>query len=91
MTKYVKKPVEVEAFQWNGEPIQDYPEWVSKYIQIDDIFFSYKGSADSSVTMKIRTLEGVMTASKGDYIIQGVHGEIYPCKPDIFAKTYEIA
>ena len=33
MTKYVKKPVEVEAFQWNGEPIQDYPEWVSKYIK----------------------------------------------------------
>jgi len=40
--------------------------------------------------MQIDTLEGVMTANKGDYIIQGVQGEIYPCKPDIFEMTYEI-
>lgn len=39
--------------------------------------------------MKINTLEGVMTAVEGDWIIQGVNGEIYPCKPDIFEKTYE--
>jgi hypothetical protein len=40
--------------------------------------------------MKIKTLEGVMTANIGDWIIQGVNGEIYPCKPDIFEKTYEL-
>lgn len=39
--------------------------------------------------LKIKTLEGVMTADIGDYIIKGVNGEFYPCKPDIFEKTYE--
>ncbi len=48
------------------------------------------GSNDTSRYMQIDTLEGVMTANKGDYIIQGVQGEIYPCKPDIFEMTYEI-
>ncbi|WP_205758306.1 hypothetical protein [Macrococcoides bohemicum] len=41
-------------------------------------------------TMKINTLEGVMTASKGDWIVTGIHGERYPVKPDIFDKTYEV-
>lgn len=58
MTKYVKKPVVIEAYQTDKEMI-------------------------------IHTLEGDMKASVGDYIITGVHGEQYPCKPDIFEETYE--
>lgn len=76
MARYRKKPVEVEAFRLGyDEP----PEWA---ISVGDMF-------DGSVC-QIATLEGVMIANKGDYIIKGVHGELYPCKPDIFWETYEV-
>ena len=51
----------------------------------------FKGELTEGVKLCISTLEGVMTADRGDYIIQGVNGELYPCKPDIFEKTYDIA
>ena len=78
MAKYRKKPVEIEAIQWNGENLREIL-WFSKDAFIDQ----------DSFTLKIETLEGVMTANKGDYIIKGVNGEFYPCKPDIFEKTYD--
>jgi len=75
-----KKPVEVEAFCWNGETLNKRPEW----LQGPDVLYDgHQG------VLLIDTLEGTMTAQRGDWIIKGVVGEIYPCKPDIFAATYE--
>ena len=83
MAEFRKKPVVVEAFQWTGDETQlGDPVWIVDAIREDKIRFSGK-------QMHIDTLEGVMTAQSGDYIIKGVKGEIYPCKPDIFEITYE--
>jgi len=85
MAKYRKKPIVIEAFQYTGghEQKED-PEWIVKAIKEDKVGFEYG-------QMIIDTLEGSMVATKGDYIIRGVKGEIYPCKPDIFEMTYERA
>jgi len=72
--KFRKKPVVIEAFRWSHDPI---PEWLGS------------DPYEDGVPLKIATLEGVMTAQPGDWIIRGVKGEIYPCKPDIFEATYE--
>lgn len=80
MSLYRKKPVEVQAWQWNGA-YSDVPSWV---IMSDP---SITLRTDS--TLAVPTLEGVITANVGDWLIQGVKGEIYPCKPDIFEATYE--
>lgn len=79
--KYKKKPVEVEAIQHFG--VYTYriiSEWAG-YSVIDEI--------NDDEEFIIHTLEGDMKVSIGDYIIKGVNGEFYPCKPDIFEKTYE--
>lgn len=78
MAKFRKKPVIIEAFKFHEDKVPDW--WKDlKGVTID----VNTGSAF------IPTLEGTMEAKKGDYIIQGIAGEIYPCKPDIFGKTYE--
>jgi len=77
--KYRKKPVVIEACQFNGKNTADIFSWM-KTRRLS------KGS-----TIVIHTLEGDMYASPGDWIIKGVEGEFYPCKPDIFEKTYEEA
>jgi len=88
MAKYRKKPVVVEAFQWMGGCNQeDAPEWIIKAINDDSVCLEDIGLPE--VRLCIKTLEGTMQASVGDYIIQGVDGELYPCKPYIFEKTYE--
>jgi len=88
MGKYRKKPVVVEAFRWTGGPDQtEDPEWIIEAIKDGKV--SFDRAVAEGLTMKIDTLEGVMTAVPGDYIIRGVAGEIYPCKPDIFEQTYE--
>lgn len=88
--KYRKKPVVIEAFQWTGGPEQeDDPEWIIEAIKSKVAWFENAGTPD--VKFMIRTLEGVHEASVGDYIIRGIAGEIYPCKPDIFLATYEPA
>src|ERR1700680_555896 len=74
--KFRKKPVEVEA--WENVPGATVPGW-----------FQCKGGCEPGASIKIATLEGIMTAAPGDWIIKGVKGEIYPCKPDIFAATYD--
>ena len=89
--KYRKKPVVIEAIQWDGLNFNDILKFTgSGNIKLEEI---RKPDADmripGSYVLTIRTLEGVMEASKGDYIIKGVNGEFYPCKPDIFEKTYE--
>ncbi|MGG7215341.1 hypothetical protein ACQPUY_17315 [Clostridium nigeriense] len=80
MPKYRKKPVVIEAIQWTGNNLKQVLEFSN------DLYIS-----DDNFTLKVETLEGVMTANKGDYIIKGVTGEFYPCKPDIFEQTYELA
>lgn len=86
--KYRKKPVVIEAFCWTGGPDQtEDPIWIIEPIKTGDVFFVDVGMP--TCTLHIKTLEGEMTAQQGDWIIRGVNGELYPCKPDIFAKTYE--
>ncbi|NFA59467.1 hypothetical protein K8O96_12085 [Clostridium sporogenes] len=92
MAKYRKKPVEVEAFQYDGDLVntEEYyyiPGWAATaHIQRTLYFSEFEGKPGE---LFIKTLEGDHHVSVGDYIIQGVNGEIYPCKPDIFEKTYE--
>lgn len=82
MPKFRKKPVVIEAFQWTGQNIA----------AIRDFCPDANYYADNPKNpMFIRTLEGDMSAQIGDWIIKGVKGEFYPCKPDIFAATYEPA
>ena len=78
---YRKKPVVVEAVQWTGENHAEMCEFIDP--EVFEII--------PRVGLVIHTLEGDHHASPGDYIIKGVNGEFYPCKPDIFAKTYESA
>ena len=83
--KYIKKPVVVEAIQFTGR----YPNTahVSLFVGYDGI--EVLGTDDDGQRYaEIKTLEGTMTAREGDYIIKGVQGEVYPCKPDIFEATY---
>jgi len=83
MGKYRKKPIVVEAFKWTGGPDQEEdPEWIVEAIKKGKVTFTTSG-------MIIETLEGNHLARPGDYIIQGIENEIYPCKPGIFKKTYE--
>ncbi|MEK4425879.1 hypothetical protein [Solibacillus sp. FSL K6-1523] len=89
MAKYRKKPVVIDAFKWTGghDQVED-PEWIIEAIKKGEVRIS--GLNDTEICMQIDTLEGVATAQKGDYIIRGIQGEIYPCKPDIFKATYEL-
>jgi hypothetical protein len=95
MPQYRKRPIVIEAFQLTIETRQnnvDWPQWAhiawnKDRGEIGSLYPTEKGTADG--TMSIKTLEGKMRVSFGDYIIQGVHGEIYPCKEEIFKATYE--
>lgn len=84
--KYRKKPVEVEVWLFNRENLETAESWVRNYSDKMTLFSQYGGE---KIWIEIKTLEGVMKASEGDYIIKGINGELYPCKPDIFIKTYE--
>lgn len=75
--KYKKKPVIIEAIQWNGENLFEIQRFMRSTL------------VNHGSVLIIPTLEGDMYASLNDYIIKGVNGEFYPCKPYIFAKTYE--
>lgn len=89
--KYRKKPVIIEAVQWTGLNLQEIKDFVGDKLKYE-IYDAARqaGVAPPAVDIKIDTLEGEHIASKGDYIIKGIKGEFYPCKPDIFAKTYEL-
>lgn len=77
MAKYRKKPIIIEAIQWTGKNLSEIDNFMGRTVE------------NKGITLVIHTLEGDMEASIGDYIIKGVNGEFYPCKPDIFNKTYE--
>lgn len=82
--KFRKKPVVIEAIQLNHESIEKIWEWMG------DTYTGHATAGDNQLlTLDIETLEGRMTATDGDWIIKGVKGEFYPCKPDIFEATYE--
>lgn len=85
--KYRKKPVEVEAVQWTGENVGE----INGFCNPAKDFHIVRNTiwSKDKKTLLIKTLEGNMLANVGDYIIKGVNGEYYPCKPDVFAKTYE--
>lgn len=88
---YRKKPVVIEAFEYKGtESIDELVSWVVSGGKSWDDNFVYITSAHTH-DLFIKTLEGQMHASVGDYIIKGVQGEFYACKPDIFIQTYEKA
>lgn len=90
--KATKKPVTIDCIQWTGDNFEEIRDWCGKEepniaelgISSNDIAFLDNG------ILIIRTLEGNHKAIIGDYIIKGVHGEFYPCKEDIFHKTYDI-
>lgn len=79
--KYRKKPVVIEAVRWTGKFDENISLFVFGHAEIRGLCEPYR--------LIVHTLEGDMEATVGDYIIRGVNGEIYPCKPDIFEKTYE--
>ena len=98
MTRYRKKPVEIEARRWDGTEAegQKLVDWANPWgtklnligmpqkqvLSIDD-------DPELYWLLSIPTLEGTMFVNPGDYVIKGVKDEFYPCKPDIFATTYE--
>lgn len=84
--KYRKKPVVIEVIQFTDDKTETLirlQEFMNRDIEV-----LYKNPKNP--VLRIETLEGVMEASIGDYIIKGINGEFYPCKPDIFKATYEI-
>ena len=86
MSKYRKIPVEVDAQQWFPE--QPHPQVIPAYA-----YYKHRCSTCNYLMNThgmIHTLEGIMTVCPGDWIIKGVIGEHYPCKPLVFAQTYEI-
>ena len=103
MAKYRKKPVIIDAWQFNGWEgksnhetwSDDVPDWIVEAEVIHGM--AQPGQVRRVVTsgniqtLEIYTAEGIMTAQVADWIIRGVQGELYPCKPDIFAQTYEAA
>lgn len=93
--KYRKKPVVIEAFQITSvtrNDNKDWPIWLSQAWQKESseegAFFTVQDKINGE-RLAIQTLEGLQWVSMNDYIIQGVEKEIYPCKPQIFEKTYE--
>lgn len=90
---YRKKPVLVDAFRLSRDVDAIAPDWFAQAV-IDEKIFIDRSLVDGHMVVygcTIETLEGRHKAKIGDYIIQGVAGEIYPCKPDIFRRTYEPA
>jgi len=83
MPAYTKKPVTIEARALTESNVDEIANWCGGYTNINDL--------TAEITVEIPTLEGTMIARQGDFIIKGVKGEFYPCKPDIFFETYEEA
>lgn len=85
--KYIKKPIVIEAVQFTDDSIEtimvinDFMDWSELKVNYDNSHVPF---------IIIPTLEGNMRADIGDYIIKGINGEFYPCKPDIFTKTYDV-
>jgi hypothetical protein len=83
--KYRKRPVVIEAFQLSSH--EPRPAWFIQALEKETVTIKPDFIGETAI---IHTLEGDMIADHDDYIIQGISGELYPCKPDIFVKTYEL-
>lgn len=96
MPYFIKKPVQIEAFEfkveWDTEEVQDglryLLDWVNKDLDDDESLLAITEYPRVERVIYIRTLEGIMAAQPGDWIIKGIHGEFYPCKPAIFNESY---
>lgn len=88
--KFRKKPVVIEATQWCAPDGNEQP-WPDSFVEAAQTWRLEYGPDSDVVGLRIPTLEGHITASPGDWIIRVGKGEFYPCKPDIFADTYEPA
>lgn len=96
--KFRKKPVVIEAYLWGGSYVdehgttfvydQEIPKWLDDAIE-SGVIYPINPQEGLIPDIQIKTLEGIMTCCVGNWIIKGVNGELYPCKPDIFEKTYE--
>ena len=89
MAKYRKRPVVIEAIQWTGGNLREIIDFTGLNDSAKHFSWEEYEALVKKEGLKIFTLEGTHMASIGDYIIKGVAGEVYPCKPDIFEKTYE--
>lgn len=93
MPMFTKKPVTIEAVQYTGDNLRVILDFIGKHRKFNEWFDSWdeyeRHVHSDGMKLKIFTLEGVMEAVPGDWIIKGVKGEFYPCKPDIFAATYD--
>ena len=90
MPVFRKKPVMIEAIQLVKRMDICTPDWWAEAIQTNAVTLRGFGKYICDVlSVDIKTLEGVMQGKEGDWVIQGVAGELYPCKQDIFALTYE--
>lgn len=90
MKKYRKKPVIIEAIQWDGKNFDAIMQFMNEY---HGHKLNYENAEEYSLKtgiISIKTLEGTMQALPGDWIIKGIKGEFYPYKPDIFEQTYEL-
>ena len=85
MSRYKKKPVVINAFKYQPQQVGTLIKWLDSF---DDHKTDITVQKDHLI---IHTLEGDMRADKGDWVIRGIQGEYYPCKPDIFEATYELA
>lgn len=87
--KYRKKPVIIEAIQWNGSNLREVIDFTGLHPSAHKWSWDEYERIVKNDGLKIFTLEGKMNADINDFIIKGIHGEFYPCKPDIFELTYE--
>ena len=88
--KFRKRPIIIDAIQFDGLNLEEVKEFVGDNLSYDILDSAWQvGKGRPHILMKIKTLEGDMNVSEKDYIISGINGEFYPCKPDIFYKTYE--
>ena len=89
MKKYRKKPVVIEAVIWTGDNLKEIIDFTGLHDSAKKWTWEEFEGVVNKEGLKIFTLEGSYIATIGDYIIKGVKGEFYPCKPDIFEQTYE--
>ena len=91
MARYKTKPCEIEAIQFTNASIDEVIEFTEGKAQLcHDLVYRINRPQSDGNYLLIETLEGLMKATQGDYIIRGLRGEYYPCKPDVFTKKYEL-
>jgi hypothetical protein len=90
MTKFRKKPIVIEAVKWTGKNFDEVMNFRNEFLGNKVNYENTEEWCLKTGKMPIPTLEGMLTAGDGDYIIKGIKGEFYPCKADIFEKTYTL-